>query len=71
MTALASGLARDDHAGVLEDAQMLHDAESRHREMIAQLRERLPVAREERIEQRSAAGVGERLENLVHCGDYM
>src|SRR3954462_8808703 len=46
-----SDLPRDDETGVLEDAEVLHDAEARHLQLGLQLRERAAVTLEEPVEQ--------------------
>ncbi len=57
--------AGDDEAGVLEHAQVLHDAEAGHLELGLELRERAAVALEEPVEQMAPGRVGKRLEDLV------
>ena len=68
--ALPPDLAARDEVRRLEDAEVLHDAEPRHgRQRRLQLTERLAIALEEPVEQRPAAGVGQRAEHLVvHAG---
>ena len=67
---LAARPPGDDEAGVLEDAQVLHDAEARHLELRLELGQRAPVAHEELVEQEAASWVCECLEDEVlvrHC----
>ena len=61
---------------LLEDPQVLHDPEPRHRGQVpAQLTERLAIALEEPVEQDPPTGVGERPEDrshvVRHAADYM
>ena len=55
----------NDEVGRLEDIEVLRDCLPRHVEVDAQLRQRLPVALMQPIEQRPAAGIGEGSENGV------
>ena len=71
MQLLAAALSRGDEARLFQHAQVLHHAEPRHRDALAQLAQRLPVALEESIEQLAAARIGERFEHLVHSTSYM
>ena len=57
--------AGDDEPGVLEHAEVLHDAEAGHLELGLELRERAAVALEEPVEEMAPGRVGERLEDLV------
>ena len=57
--------AGDDEARLLEDAQVLHDAEARHLELGLELRERAAVALEEPVEEMPARRIGERPEDPV------
>jgi hypothetical protein len=65
--------ARDHEARVLQHAQVLHDAEARHRQLRLQLGQRAPVARVEPVEQEPPGGIRERLEHAVvirHVSKY-
>ncbi len=55
-----------DQAGVLEDLQMLHDADARHRVVRRQGTERLPVLLEQAIEEIAPGRVGEGPKDVVH-----
>ena len=55
----------DDEPGVLEDAQMLQDAEAGHLELRLELGERAAVALEEPVEEMPPRRVCERLEHPV------
>jgi hypothetical protein len=68
---LAAPAARDHDAGLLEDPQMLHHAEPRHRQPLLERAERLAVLLEQLVEQAPARRVGQCFEDLVHSGDYM
>ena len=57
--------AGDDEPGLLEDAQVLHDAEPRHLESAFELAERAPVFIEESVEKMPPGRVRKRLEDLV------
>jgi hypothetical protein len=66
--------ARDDEPRVLEQAQMLHDAEARHLQLGLELGERAAVTHEEPVEQEATRRVCERLEHAVvirHVGHDM
>jgi hypothetical protein len=63
---LAPAPPRRDEIGFLEYAQVLHDAEARHRQAQLECAERLPVLSEELVEQGPASGIGESLEHRVH-----
>ena len=71
VVALPSDLAARDQVGPLEDAEVLHDAEPRHRrQRRLQLSQRLAITLEEPVEQRPATGIGQRAEHLVvHAGN--
>ena len=61
---------------LLQDAQVLHDPEARHRGQVhAQLTERLAIALEEPVEQDPPTGVGECPEDrshvVRHVADFM
>ena len=60
----------DDQAGFLEQLQVLHDAETGHREMRPQRAQRLPVLAEELIEKGPPRRIRERLEHPVHERHY-
>jgi hypothetical protein len=62
---LPSRPANDDEAGAFEDAQVLHHAEARHRQLGLELGERPPIADEEPIEQIATRRIRERLEHAV------
>ena len=57
--------ARDYEPCVLEDSQVLHDAEARHLQLRLELGERPPVARVQPVEQVPPRGIGERPEHAV------
>ena len=59
---------RDDETGLLEHAQVLHDAEARHLQLGLQLGERAAVTHEEPVEQEATGRVGECLEHAVVVG---
>ena len=62
---LAARPARDDEAGSLEHAQVLHDAEARHLQLRLELAERAAVTREEPVEEMTAGRVSQRPEHAV------
>jgi hypothetical protein len=65
--------ARDHEPRVLQHAQVLHDAEARHRQLRLELGEGAPVAHEQPVEQEAPGGIGERLEHAVvvrHVREY-
>jgi hypothetical protein len=65
--------ARRHQARVLQQAQVLHHAEARHRELRLELGQRAPVAREEPVEEVPPGRIGERLEHAVvvrHVREY-
>ena len=64
---LAPASLRHDEAGLLEDPQVLHDAEARHRQTLLQRAQRLPVFLKQLVEQPPARRVGEGLEHRVHA----
>ena len=73
---LATDALGRHESGLLQDAQMLHDPEARHRGQVhAQLTERLAIALEELVEQDPPTGVGERPEDrshvIRHAADFM
>ena len=73
---LAADALRRQESRILEDAQVLHDPEPRHRRQVpAQLTERLAIALEEPVEQHPPTGVGEGPEDrshvIRHGADYM
>ena len=73
---LAADALRRQEARLLEDAQVLHDPEARHRRQgLAQLTERLAIALVELVEQDPATGVAERPEDrrhvVRHAADFM
>ena len=53
---------------LLEDLQVLHHAEARHRQPPFERRQRLTVLLEQQVEQAAARRVRQRLEHLVHAG---
>jgi hypothetical protein len=59
-------LLRDDQSGILQYAEVLHDAEAGHVEASSEGGEGLSVLAEERIEEAATGGVGEGLEDGVH-----
>ena len=66
MELLPALLPRDHQSGVLEDAEVLHDAEAGHVAAPAELGEGLPVTTEELIEQATTGRVGQGLEDRIH-----
>jgi len=60
---------RDDEAGVLEHAQVLHHAEARHVEARLQRAQRLRVLAEELVEQVAPGRIGQGPEHVVHGPD--
>jgi uncharacterized protein YccT (UPF0319 family) len=56
-------------AGLLKDAEVLHDAETGHRQIALKLHERLAISLEEAIQQQPPVWVRERLEDFVHGRD--
>src|SRR5437763_6819006 len=71
---LPPGAPGDDQPGVLEDAQVLHDAEAAHlRYLGLQFAERAAVTLEEPVEQQSPGRIGQRLEDpvvVVHATEH-
>jgi hypothetical protein len=65
---LPSRPARDHQARVLQEAQVLHDAEACHFQLGLELRESAAVTRKEQVEQEATRRVAERLENPVVVG---
>ena len=64
----------DDEPGLLEQLEVLHDAEAGHREPLHERTERLPVLAIERVEQLPASRVGQCAEHRVHVrtiGDHL
>ena len=60
------------HSGVLENAEMVHDAISGHPgEVGAQLAQRLTILLKQFVEQQSSAGVTYCPEYLIHAVHYM
>src|SRR5437899_2958716 len=57
-------------ARLFELLQMLHDAETRHRQTPLQCAERLPVFAEELVEEAASGWVGEGPEHLIHNRNY-
>ncbi len=62
----ASPLDGDEVRG-FEQCQVLRDALPRHVEVVAELAQRLPVARMQSVEELAAPGIGERFEETVIC----
>lgn len=63
----AAGLHRGEKSGRLEDTQVRAHAEPSHlRQPFREVSERLPVFLLEGIQQRAAARVAQRLEDVVH-----
>ena len=65
MQLLPATAAGDDEPGLLEHAQMLHDAEARHLDLRLELAERAAVMLEEPVEQEAPCRIGECLEDPV------
>ena len=64
---LATDLHRREKARLLEDPEVLHDAEPRHPgQVLAQLSKRLAIALEESIEEQSPPGIGQGSEDRCH-----
>jgi hypothetical protein len=63
LSATASG---DDESRVLENLEMLHDAEARHHETLLERTQRLAVLAEEFIEQLAPSRIRQCPEDLVH-----
>ena len=61
---LASHLAGGDEVGVFEHAEVLHHAEARHRKLLLERGEALPVLLEQLVEQGPAGGIRDGLENV-------
>jgi Protein kinase domain len=55
----------DDQVRVLEDAQVLHHTKTSHAQVRLELRQRLPIAHEQAVEQGSPRGIGERPKDRV------
>jgi hypothetical protein len=68
---LATTSPGDHQVRLLEHAQVLHDAETGHRQALLELGERLAVLFEEPIEQLPSGGISECPEHLIHDQDYM
>ena len=68
---LAAASPGHDQAGLLEQLQVLHDAEARHREAAREGARRLPVLAEELVEQGAPRRVGQRAEHVVHGRNNM
>src|SRR4029077_20979340 len=67
---LPAAPARDHEIGLLQQPEVLHDAEARHGQALLERTQRLPVLLEELVEQSSPGRVAERLEHLIHVGEY-
>src|SRR5678815_3769269 len=57
--------ARDYEPCVLEDSQVLHDAEARHLQLRLKLGQRAAVTLKEQVEQEATRRISERLEHTV------
>ena len=57
-----------DEVGRLQQTQVLADGLARHREVLAQLAERLSVSRMQLVQQLPAGGIGQGPEHIVHVG---
>jgi hypothetical protein len=68
---LAAASFRNHQARVLEHAEMLHDAEARHRQAPLEGGQALAVGLEELVEQAPSGRVGQRPEDLVHGASYV
>jgi hypothetical protein len=66
---LPTAATGDHEPGVLEQLQVLHDAEAGHREALLEGVERLAVLPEQLVEQSPAGRVGEGSEHGVHTTD--
>lgn len=64
---LAAHLLCDDEAGLLEHAQMLHDAEAGHlvAHLDLELGQRPPVPHEQQVEEEAPRRIRERLEDAI------
>jgi len=67
---LAAALLRDHEPRLLEDPQVLHHAETRHRQPLLERTQRLPVDLEQLVEQAATGRVRKGSEDLVHIPDY-
>jgi hypothetical protein len=64
---LPSNPAGRQQTGVFEDAEVLHHAESGHRQVVLELSERLAISLEEAVQQQSAVWIRQRSKDLVHA----
>ena len=64
---LAPALAGNDEAGLLEDLEVLHHSEARHRHPLLQSGQRLTVLGEQGVEQVPPSRVCKGLEYRVHA----
>src|SRR6476620_737584 len=70
MQLLPPSLFRDDEPRLLEHAQVLHKAESRHGQPVLELAQRLAILLEEPVEELATRRVGERSEDVIHGTKY-
>lgn len=70
MELLSSPPQRRHETRCFEHAQMLHDAEARHRERRREFGQRLPVFLKERVEEQPPASAGYCLEDDIQNSDY-
>ncbi len=68
---LATLLPGHDQARLLEQLQVLHHAEARHREAVGQRARRLPVLTEQLVEQGAPGRIGQSAEHVVHGRNNM
>ena len=77
MQLLPAGPAGDDETGILQNLQMLHDAETCHFQPGFQVFQRAAVALKKQVQEEATRRVGKRLEYVVvvrhgrTIGDYM
>ena len=69
MQFLAAAPLADDKAGLLQQLQVLHHAEARHRQPLLERAQRLPVLLEQLIEQASTCRVRKGSEHVIHVCD--
>src|ERR1700730_18965718 len=70
MQLLASLPLGDDKIGSLKHTEMLCDRLPAHVQTLAELAEGLTVGLEQSVKQLPAAGIGERLEDVIHCSHF-
>src|SRR5262249_2608645 len=68
---LATAADGRDEVGCLEDVEVVAHGLPRHVELAAELTQRLPVVRVERVQQAPPARIGERFEDLVQISSHL